>query len=270
MSSLEVRPNESVTLRLEHGRNRLGELREELDRWSEQNARVEWVLDEPRTTLSATLRVAVPTPTERWSLLLGEAVHSYRSALDNLAWQLAHHFGSVPQRPKQVYFPISSTAADWKSKTQALTNLPDEVLARIHQFQPYLFGEDESSTLEFLHALDIADKHHALLDVTAQFTGSSAGQVLIPYRPGTLIGTEPKMEQQPAIDGAVISRVHLSLPAYDVRPKSDGDKAVLAMRVVHNGDEYGLDDLIEALPEHIGIIIEYICTGDETLLPQKQ
>src|SRR5262245_46372286 len=50
----------------------------------------------------------------RCSLILGDAVHNLRSALDRLAYQLAHRStsGNI-QKPKSIQFPICDTTGEF-------------------------------------------------------------------------------------------------------------------------------------------------------------
>src|SRR5262249_9060417 len=51
-----------------------------------------------------------------WGLVIGDAIHNYRSALDHLWWQLAiKKLGREPtkEEAKSIQFPILSDAADW-------------------------------------------------------------------------------------------------------------------------------------------------------------
>jgi hypothetical protein len=63
------------------------------------------------------LRVAYETARpERWGLLIGDALHNFRSALDNAWWQLAvRHLGREPtekEAPK-IQFPIKRPGGRW-------------------------------------------------------------------------------------------------------------------------------------------------------------
>ena len=53
-----------------------------------------------------------PVPTLRWAVEVGELVHSLRSALDNLAWDLALITTRKP--PRSTAFPIHTSEANFK------------------------------------------------------------------------------------------------------------------------------------------------------------
>lgn len=68
---------------------------------------------------TGTLYVRVDRNTARpevWGLLIGDALHNYRSALDHGWWQLAcHHLERVPteEEAKQIQFPILRPGGTW-------------------------------------------------------------------------------------------------------------------------------------------------------------
>lgn len=60
----------------------------------------------------------VTARSEVWGLLIGDALHNYRSALDNGWWQLAcHHLRRIPteDEAKQIQFPILRPGGTWHS-----------------------------------------------------------------------------------------------------------------------------------------------------------
>jgi hypothetical protein len=68
--------------------------------------------NEARTELRMVARFKDPVPTLRWAVEVGELVHSLRSALDNLAWDLALIRTRKP--PRSTAFPIL-----WVPKTRS-------------------------------------------------------------------------------------------------------------------------------------------------------
>lgn len=122
--------------------------------------------------------VKFPTVDPAWGLVLGDAVHNLRSALDHLAWQLVRANGAKPSRATQ--FPIHGEAGG----VRIAGGVDPDALALIEQVQPY-HGRDEGENLRLINALDIMDKHRYLI-VTAMAVGSwtrvdmSSGNVKIP------------------------------------------------------------------------------------------
>jgi len=95
---------------------------------------------------------------ENISLLIGDAVHNLRTALDYLAYSL------IPVIPGEdrthIYFPICESAKKYETQSGGKTKgMPDPLKKRIDAFKPYAGGDDR---LWGLHRLDIADKHRLL------------------------------------------------------------------------------------------------------------
>jgi hypothetical protein len=98
------------------------------------------------------------------SLIVGDAIHNLRSALDYLMWQLVEAGGGVPDR--NIYFPIAETAQQYQSAigNREIQKITPNALHIISSVQPY---QTLDQTLWLLHQLDIIDKHRLLLTVTA-------------------------------------------------------------------------------------------------------
>lgn len=103
----------------------------------------------------------VAAPPESLSLIIGDAIHNLRSALDHLVWQLIESNGNIPT--KRSAFPIYETSA--KYKTGSATQIEGMTAAArclIDATNPYVGGTDD---LWILHEIDIVDKHRLLLVV---------------------------------------------------------------------------------------------------------
>lgn len=95
-------------------------------------------------------------------LLLGDAVHNLRTALDHLACELAR---SVGVKDPMDYFPIFETRDIYEAKSPGKTKgIPQEAKTFIDQSICPYGGEDD--LLWGLHGLDRIDKHRLLLAVT--------------------------------------------------------------------------------------------------------
>lgn len=126
-----------------------------------------------RRTVTFYANIATSAPTHEWSLAFGDIIHNYRSALDSLAWAMAHLDGRRPDErdAAHIYFPIKKTFAQFDSEARGrLKSVPGFVLTRMEQVQPYhvLPGQavDDGIAL-ILHDLDIEDKHKAALETRA-------------------------------------------------------------------------------------------------------
>jgi hypothetical protein len=108
------------------------------------------------------LKMQRPAPLRDWALIIGDAVHNARSALDYIAWRLA---GSVIG-DTSTSFPICTCAEniDKAQKSRLKNVLPDAVTA-IRGFQPYLRPNLKESALWLLEELDRRDKHRLLTPI---------------------------------------------------------------------------------------------------------
>jgi hypothetical protein len=86
----------------------------------------------------------------------GDVVHNLRSALDHLAWQLAHWEGNEPGT--MCCFPIARSFKDYESKkARQVAGMSPEAKKAIDDLRPYKYG---CEPLWRIHYLDIVDKHH--------------------------------------------------------------------------------------------------------------
>ena len=95
------------------------------------------------------------------SLILGDAVHNLRSALDHLACGLIinKEGQSALQSLMDVYFPIAEDMAKFEKKvkdTKGIKRAGPDVVNAVRALKPY--GPDNNGLLIF-HELDISDKH---------------------------------------------------------------------------------------------------------------
>lgn len=99
----------------------------------------------------------LPEVPKKFSLYIGDAAHNLRTALDYLAVALVRSTGAAT---KNIYFPITETAAKYKADSAGKTKgMPPEAKAFIDQMQPY---GDGNYWFWALHNLDVIDKHHLL------------------------------------------------------------------------------------------------------------
>jgi len=112
-----------------------------------------------------------------WGLVLGDAIHNLRSALDHLAWQLVIANGGTPHDGMGgTQFPVVE-----KPKQIAISGGIDaQALQIIDDVQPY-HGTSDGQNLLLLNKLDIMDKHHFAI-VTAMVAGNW-GRVVDPRFP---------------------------------------------------------------------------------------
>lgn len=114
-----------------------------------------------------------------FSVIFGDAVHNFRTALDILANDLVTWSGA---EPKKVYFPFGRDAAGFESELKLkMGQAPDAIKDIVRGLKPYPGGND---LLRAMHDLDIGDKHIAVMkaehavrvDVPANIT-SAPGKI---------------------------------------------------------------------------------------------
>ena len=107
-----------------------------------------------------------------WGILVGEASHALRSALDNIAWQVA------TKQCVETEFPISMKDID--SISSKLELLRADVWNQVDAVQPYKRPERERRLhpLWILRRIDIIDKHRVILPVVAKIAIKSGPETL--------------------------------------------------------------------------------------------
>lgn len=100
----------------------------------------------------------------RWSLLLGDAVHNLRSALDHLVYQLA----LLQQDPlpagieRSGAFPVCVTEKDFQKQSHRLAGIDCKAQKQIKALQPFNAPKPQKHPLHWLALLDNIDKHRRL------------------------------------------------------------------------------------------------------------
>lgn len=115
-------------------------------------------------------RLEKPAP-RRLGLIVGDVVHNLRSALDQLAWQLARCTTETPFH--RTAFPIfkERTAATRKLFHQMLRDVPPKAREIIEEMQPYHRGDTaEIDPLWILDKLWNIDKHRVILPLPFRMT----------------------------------------------------------------------------------------------------
>lgn len=116
--------------------------------------------------------VANPFP-PLWGLLLGDAVHNFRSSLDHLAWAL-YKRGRTPnlsqKKERRVQFPICSERDAFNNALKRrLPGVHRADIALVRRYQPYRYGKRnlDRHVLLTLAKLSNADKHRTIQPVVA-------------------------------------------------------------------------------------------------------
>jgi hypothetical protein len=136
-----------------------------------------------RTWYVVRLQIDPPPLDERLALLVGDAMHNTRSALDHLACRLVeHNNGQVTNR---TAFPIFPKEPQRKTRederySAAIEGMNPEHKKAIRALQPFSNrGTDEARRLIALSALDNTDKHRLLLPALSTVGDKEARPPLI-------------------------------------------------------------------------------------------
>lgn len=147
------------------------------------------------------VKVKESPPTEM-SLLLGDAIHNTRSALDYLAWQLVIAGGGTPGTGTQ--FPISESQAKFnRNFRENLRGSSQAAVAAVQALKPFSGGDERFWRL---HRLDIADKHHLLVAVGAAHHSVNVS-IDVPGMGAVVLGLKPADRAYPLQDGTEVFRV---------------------------------------------------------------
>ena len=121
--------------------------------------------------------VHLPDPPQAISLILGDAVHNMRSALDHLVYQLVIANAVLPT--DKTMFPICDTEEGFLSqayKRRRLIGVTHEPFAHIQAVQPYNLrkrgGQFQTHPLWILDKLENIDKHRRIATTAGLAVGA--------------------------------------------------------------------------------------------------
>jgi hypothetical protein len=119
------------------------------------------------------VRIGAAPPSERWSVVLGDALHNYRSALDHAAWALTAPDTGIDL--KRIEFPIFLREADFRASSNngmplkrsglyRISGMEPSVQTVIEGVQPYksVGSPADHDPLWLLQELSNFDKHRIL------------------------------------------------------------------------------------------------------------
>jgi hypothetical protein len=101
-------------------------------------------------------------PRREWSLVIGDCVQNFRSALDHMVWQLAPESARIAN-PTALEFPIFSDPSRYASAApNRIRSVPAAAQKIIEAVQPFNHSERAKDPLWQLHKLSNIDKHRRL------------------------------------------------------------------------------------------------------------
>ncbi|WP_431946029.1 hypothetical protein [Micromonospora marina] len=230
---------------------------------------VDAVLREDRHGIDLVARVPRGIPKHEWSLDLGDALHNLRSALDAVAWGMAHFNNAQPTRPKRVTFPICDDEKRWDEVVRDwVGEIHPEFQERLRIMQPFTYVPAGGvSVLSMLHDLDIQDKHRDILTVSADLHEINLGGSF-EYENHDTKAT-PRVDMRSDVkfgDGVVLGTIHAGAPIRMVgqmilRP---GMKVQLTYRDATHDVMPMLQQFVVETRRYLDILMHGLAAPDET------
>lgn len=104
-----------------------------------------------------------PSLSEDTGLIMGDAIHNLRSALDNLWWELVDRYGGICDQ--NTFFPITKTEKNFEKtiKDRGIESLSSDIAGLLRKnIKPYRGGNDP---LYALNELNNINKHRLLIPI---------------------------------------------------------------------------------------------------------
>jgi hypothetical protein len=166
--------------RLNHALNYLDTLDQDIKDWIKKQGTTPFLVKRhAQTNYYRVWFVGAPDPPEAWDLLISDCLHNMRSALDNLAYELALRFtpNLSDRQAADSEFPIFGpeplSQAKRRKKIGCMHPRAQAVIARL---QPHRRGDAYASdSLWQLHELSRVDKHRLLHTTVAGHAGTGIG-----------------------------------------------------------------------------------------------
>ena len=148
--------------KIERAKHHINDLNRQIEAYTSQRP-----LRVYRSTNGKTNKVAyvvknkIPVPSDL-ALIIGDAVHNLRSALDLLAFGLVGDKCPTPGKQRQVQFPFSASEKSLEStiNSRQISLAGKKVVREIKKLKPYRGGNE---MLQAIHDLDLADKHKLII-----------------------------------------------------------------------------------------------------------
>jgi hypothetical protein len=152
---------QSVHLKLNRAEEHLKAVIEILSGFAEGQCNI--IPEEDKKSHMGILRVQLPKPPLRLSIIIGDFLFNARSALDHLVMQLVLLQPHTAPGVRNM-FPICSTPDSFAAalKGRRLHGIPDKARTLIESLQPYSSGNESLGTLADLHDID----KHRMLNLT--------------------------------------------------------------------------------------------------------
>lgn len=161
-------------------------------------------------------QLVVKFPLLYWGIIAGDAVHSLRSALDQLAYVLS------TDPDGNTAFPICTRKKDWVTQAPAMMwGIPEPFIAAIDKSQPYhRGGAANTHPLAILRELSNTDKHR-YIPVTAVIP--SDAEFTVVSTQGIASHGSVMLRSRVFEDGAVFAEVSIVPDDSGLEPQMDMD-----------------------------------------------
>lgn len=211
-----------------------------------------------------------------WGLIVGDAVHNMRSALDHLAWALAvrHFNGVAPTNRKivgDIQFPVFADEKQWPTH-RFLKHMDPADVAKLERFQPFKLSSVARfllrmqrpgvipHPLEGLAAMSNSDKHRVIqvLYILA-LSGHLTVTKFTDCRPSTDEGEPLDIRVTPPAQSPRVGEEVFRVRVIPTGPNPDVDLQAYVSAYVAVGEQW---DVLEAL-EAFGRAVEAVLNAFE-------
>lgn len=191
-------------LKVKRAHTHICELKDKVATFCSKNP-YQLVIERESTQYKWVVRAKEESP-EDFPLIIGDAIHNLRSALDLLACDLVSlNNGNI----KNVYFPFCKAGTELEDtiKHRHLDRAAQDLVDIIRSLKPYSGG---NNLLRAIHDLDIADKHQMIIPSVASvevtdlklyrnnsMIASIQGMSLIGVKDGTIFMITPPIDNIP-------------------------------------------------------------------------
>jgi len=170
--------------KIERAKHHINELNRQAEAYtSKRPLRVYRSVSGKANKITYVVKCKIPVPAGL-ALIIGDAVHNLRSALDLLAFALVGHKCPTPSQQRQIQFPFSTSANSLEAtiNSRHIGRAGKKVVAAIKKLKPYPGGNE---MLYAIHDLDMADKHKLIVPTIASGAMMLADLTkLMPEHPG--------------------------------------------------------------------------------------
>lgn len=169
-------------LKLERAKYHINELNGQINAYMSDHPFEFMIRDDPKANQRTYfIKTKKPIPTN-FPLLIGDAIHNLRTALDILIFNMA---GNKSPKPDAVQFPFCKDAVSLERtiEKRQIKFAGENVVNAIHALKPYPGGDE---LLCGLHALDISDKHRLVITAVqiVEFSAVELKKLGLPFDGG--------------------------------------------------------------------------------------